>query len=187
MYDNGFWKVCEALDCEQRIKLLRYLISVEKTVFPCVIEIARYFGLGISTVSVHMKKLASVGLVVSKRSNRCVYYRAFPANQTSERVLDALRKFFARYPDTLANRERLFAFLGYVRALSHPRRHAIVRCLSAEPGLDIRTLSLRTDMPPQTADRLWNDLDHAHIVDMSGNVYPPSGEPEATLYALTIS
>jgi len=187
MYDNGFWKVCEALDCVQRIKLLRYLLSVEKTEFPCVSEIAHYFYISCAATSIHLKQLANAGLVVSKRSDRRVYYRAFAANPTAERVLDVVRHFLAAHPDTIDNRERLFAFLAYVRALSHPRRHAIIRCLAAEPGLDIKTLAVRTDMPPQTADRLLNDLDRAHIVDLTGRVVPPPEDPEATLLDLTLA
>jgi len=35
-HDNGFWKVCEALDCPTRVELLRHLMEIEKTAFPCV-------------------------------------------------------------------------------------------------------------------------------------------------------
>jgi len=187
MYDNGFWKVCEALEGVQRIKLLRYLFSVEKTVFPCIFELAHYFHISCPAVSVHMRQLANVGLAVSKRSDRRVYYRAFAANPTARRVLDVMRNFLGSHPDTIDNKERLFAFLAYAHALSHPRRHAIVRCLAAEPGLDIKALAIRTDMPPQTADRLLNDLDHNHIVDLNGRVIPPPEDPEATLLALTLA
>jgi len=75
----------------------------------------------------------------------------------------------------------------YAHALSHYRRNAIVRCLHREPGLDLKELSVRTDMPPQTVDRLWSDLGRARIVDMDGRVFPPSFEPEATLLNLTVA
>lgn len=183
MNENGFWKVCEALDCEQRVALLRYLLSFEKSEFPCVNELAEHFRLSNATMSVHLKKLATVGLVSSKRSDRRVYYRAFATTPTGEQVLTVLRDFFATYP----NENRMRDFMVYVHALSHIRRHVVVRCLSATPSLDMKALAVQTDMPPQTADRLCGELDHAHIVDLNGEVVPPPGNPEATLLALTLA
>jgi len=29
MGENDFWRVCEALDCSQRVELLRYLLAEE--------------------------------------------------------------------------------------------------------------------------------------------------------------
>jgi len=183
MMENGFWKVCEALDCEQRIELLRYLLSVEETEFPCVNELAERMGLSSATVSVHLKKLSTAGLVASKRSDRRVYYRAFATTDDGVRVIESLRALFASCP----NDERLWRFRKYAHALSHVRRNAIVRCLNAEPGLALRELAARTDMPPQTADRLWGELNKARIVDLNGTVVAPEGDPEATLLELTLA
>ena len=179
---NGFWKVCEALDCELRIKLLRYLLAVEKTEFPCVNELAEKFQVSAAAMSVHLKKLATVGLVASKRADRRVYYRAFAATAEGERVLASLRKVFGAH----SNAERFRELREYAHALSHPRRHLIVRCLHNEPGLSLAELAQRTDMPPQTADRLWGELGKAHIVDLNGMVFAPKREPEATLLELTL-
>lgn len=180
---NGFWKVCEALDCELRIELLRYLLAVEKTEFPCVNELAEKFQVSAAAMSVHLKKLAMVGLVVSKRADRRVYYRAFAATAEGERVLASLRRTFESHP----NAERFCELRKYAHALSHPRRHLIVRCLYEEPGLSLAELALRTEMPPQTADRLWGELEKAHIVDLNGVVISPEIESEATLLELTLA
>lgn len=94
-----------------------------------------------------------------------------------------MRVLFASCP----NVERLQRLREYAHALSHVRRHAIVRCLHAEPGLSVTELSVCLEMPPQTADRLWGELDKAHIVDLNGNVVAPEGDPEATLLELTLS
>ena len=102
---NGFWKVCEALDCELRIELLRYLIAVEKSEFLCVNELAEKFQVSAAAMSVHLKKLAMVGLIVSKRADRRVYYRAFAATVESERVLASLRKMFESHPKAERFRE----------------------------------------------------------------------------------
>jgi len=180
--DNEFWKVCEALDCEQRVELLRYLMAVEDAEFPCVNELAERFGVSSAAMSVHLKKLSNVGLVSSKRADRRVYYRAFPTTEEGERVLAALRGYFAASPDDERRRDLAI----YIHALSHGRRHAIVRCLAKSPGLEIRELSVRTDMPPATVDRLFGELNKAHIVDLNSRVVRPDIEPEATLLNLTL-
>ena len=41
-------------------------------------------------------------------------------------------------------------------------------------------------MPPATADRLFGDLNKAHIVDLNASVVLPESEPEATLMELTL-
>ena len=90
MKENGFWKVCEALDCERRIELLRLLLIGEKTDFPCVNELSERMDLSSATVSVHLKKLATAGLAISKRTDRRVYYRAIATTGDGERVTSAL-------------------------------------------------------------------------------------------------
>jgi len=70
---------------------------------------------------------------------------------------------------------------------AHHRRNVIVRCLSATPGLGPMDLALRTDMPPQTADRLCGELDKARIVDLNATVIPPESDPEVTLLELTLA
>lgn len=183
MGENGFWKVCEALDCELRIELLLYLLAVETSEFPCVNELAEKFHVTSAAMSVHLKKLSLAGLVASKRANRCVYYRAFATTDDGARVIGALRVLSASRP----NAARLRRLREYAHALSHQRRHAIVRCLKAEPGMSLAELAVRTEMPPQTADRLWGDLEKAHIINLSGTVVVPDSDPEATLLELTVA
>ena len=114
MIENNFWKVCEALDCELRIKLLRYLISVETTEFPCVGELAKRFEVSNAAMSIHLKKLALAGLVSSKRADSYVYYRAFATSAESDCVIASLREFFATNPDI----DRQTQFIAYVHILS---------------------------------------------------------------------
>jgi len=180
--ENEFWKVCEALDCEQRIGLLRILLSGDKAEFPCVNELAERMNLSSATVSVHLKKLSQAGLVASKRADRRMYYRAFATTDSCARVIESLRTLFASCPTA----ERISRLREYAHALSHVRRNAIVRCLLAEPGLSMSALAVRTDMPPQTADRLWGELNKAHIIDLNGRVVAPESDPEATLLNLTL-
>ena len=183
MKENEYWKICEALDCERRLSVLRFLIEAQTTEFLSVSELAEKFDMSEPGMSVHLKKLADVGLVSSKRSDRRVYYRAFVTNELAERTIASLRAFFARRPDAT----RVDELLKYVHALSHHRRNAIVRCLNSLPGLSLKELANKTDMPPQTADRLWGELNKAHIVDLNGAVVPPGHQPEATFLELTVT
>lgn len=183
MKENEFWKMCEALDCKQRIELLRFFLVGEKTDIPCVNEFAERMVLSSATVSVHLKKLATVGLVVPRRANRRIYYYAFATTGDGVMVLEALRTFFLSRPSA----ERLRQLRDYAHALSHVRRNAIVRCLYGCPGLSLKELSMKTDMPPQTASRLLGDLSKAHIVDLRGVVVAPEGDPESTLLELTLA
>lgn len=183
MNENGFWKVCEALDCAQRLELLRILLLHETTEFPCVGELAERLNLSIATVSVHLKKLATAGLVVSKRTERRIYYRAFATTEDGAKVVEALRTMFVSWSDE----ERFQSFREYAHALSHVRRHTIVRCLHKSPGLPLMELAVRADMPPKTAARLYDELGKAHIVDLTGTVIAPERNPEATLLELTLA
>ena len=183
MKENEYWKICEALDCERRLSVLRFLFEAETTEFLSVSELAEKFDMSEPSMSVHLKKLAGVGLVSSKRADRRVYYRAFATNELSEPTIAALRAFFARRPGA----SRVDELLKYVHALSHHRRNAIVRCLNSLPGLSLKELANKTDMPPQTADRLWGELNKAHIVDLNGAVVPPRHQPEATFLEFTIA
>ena len=182
MEENEFWRVCETLDNEKRMALLRYLLADRKE-FPCVIEIAEKFGLGLAATSAYLKKLQDVGLVASKREERRIYYRAYATTPEGERVVSAFRTFFETNPSG----ERMLSLMGYVRALSHYRRHAIIRLLNDMPGLDVEEIGHRLDMPRTTADRILAQLDKARIVDLNRIVRRPATQPEATLLDLTLS
>ena len=182
MGENEFWRVCEALDNEKRMALLRYLLADRKE-FPCVIEIAEKFGLGLAATSVYLKKLQDVGLVASKREERRIYYRAYATTPEGERVVSALQAFFETNPP----RERMLQLMGYIRALSHYRRHAIIRLLNDMPGLDMEEIGHRLDMPRTTVDRILAQLGKARIVDLNRIVRRPEDQPEAIFLDLTLS
>ena len=182
MGENEFWRVCEALDNEKRMALLRYLLADRKE-FPCVIEIAEKFDLGLAATSVYLKKLQDVGLVASKREERRIYYRAYATTPEGERVVSALQAFF----ETKPSRERMLSLMGYIRALSHYRRHAIIRLLNDMPGLDMDEIGHRLDMPRTTVDRILAQLGKARIVDLNRIVRRPEAQPESIFLDLTLS
>ena len=183
MIENNFWKVCEALDCELRIKLLRYLISVETTEFPCVGELAKRFEVSNAAMSIHLKKLALAGLVSSKRADSYVYYRAFATSAESDCVIASLREFFATNP----NMDRQSQFIAYAHILSHYRRNRLLRTLQNAPTNDIRDLVKKIEMPQKTVIRLFSELNNAGIIDSSGNIRNCDIEPESTLLKLTLA
>ena len=182
MGENEFWRVCEALDNEKRMALLRYLLADRKE-FPCVIEIAEKFGLGLAATSAYLKKMLDVGLVASKREERRIYYRAYATTQEGERVVSALQALFETNP----MRERMVSLMGYIRMLSHYRRHAVIRLLNEMPGLDMEEIGHRLDMPRTTVDRILAQLGKARIVDLNRIVRRPEVQPEATFLELTLS
>ena len=182
MGENEFWRVCEALDNEKRMALLRYLLADRKE-FPCVIEIAEKFDLGLAATSAYLKKMLDVGLVASKREERRIYYRAYATTPEGERVVAALQAFFETNPP----RERMLSLMGYVRALSHYRRHAVIRLLNDMPGLDMEEIGHRLDMPRTTVDRILAQLGKTRIVDLNRIVRRPEAQPEATFLDLTLS
>ena len=121
--------------------------------------------------------------VIRPRSRKLSQNAAFPTTPEGARVIEALRSLFSGRP-TESRKNRL---LEYAHALSHYRRHAIVRCLHATPGLPLKDLSQRTDMPPPTACRLLGELGKAQIVDLNLAAVSPKEEPEKTLFALTVA
>ena len=182
MIENNFWKVCEALDCELRIKLLHYLISVETTEFPCVGELAKRFEVSNAAMSIHLKKLALAGLVSSKRADSYVYYRAFATSKEGECVISSLREFFATNP----NMDRQSLLITHAHILSHYRRNRILRTLKDAPTNDTMDLARRIEMPQRTVTRLFSELNKASFIDPCGNIRICDTEPEATLLRLTL-
>ncbi len=182
MGENQYWRVCEALDNEKRIELMRYLLADRKE-FPCVIEIAEKFNLGLAATSVYLKKLLDVGLVSSKREERRIYYRAFATTAEGERTVASLRMFFESRP----SRDRILQVATYIHALSHYRRHAVIRLLNENPGMEVEEIGHRTDMPRTTVDRILAQLDKARIVDLNRNVCRPNSQPEETLLEMALA
>lgn len=68
---------------------VRILLSLEKGEL-CVCQITEMFGLAPSTVSKHLTMLNQAGLVLSRKSERWVYYR-LPQRKSSALVRNTLR------------------------------------------------------------------------------------------------
>lgn len=180
MDNNTFWKVCAALDNLTRIEMLRLLMETKD--YPCVSEIADELDISIPVASLYLKQLREVHLISCKRADKRMYYRAFPEGDVGEAVIDAFKEFFKTAP----SQKRIEELLVYVHALSHPRRNLFIRYFSDHPKADILSFCSKADVPLTTASRIFNQLGHAHIVDLTLQVVPPSANPERMLLRLTI-
>ncbi len=180
MNGNTFWKVCAALDNPTRIEILRLLI--ESKDYPCVSEIADELDISIPVASLYLKQLREVHLISCKRTDKRMYYRAFPEGDVGETVIGVFKEFFRTSP----SQERIEELLKYVQALSHPRRSLFIGYFNDHPGADILSFCRKADVPLTTASRIFNQLGHAHIVDLTFKVVPPPANPERMLFRLTI-
>ena len=179
---NEFCNICSALDNPVRIDLLRLLVE-SKTEFPCVIEIAEKLHICLSIASSYLKQMREAGLVSSANADRRVYYRAFPTNDKASKTLATLKDFLAREPSPA----RLAEFLKVVHALSNRRRLSYLRYLNKNP--DARTVDAARELgiPTATLDRMFDQLGHAHLIDVHGAVTSPAREPEDTILALALA
>ena len=179
---NEFCNICSALDNPVRIDLLRLLVE-SKTEFPCVIEIAEKLHICLSIASSYLKQMREAGLVSSANADRRVYYRAFPTNDKASKTLAALKDFLAREPSPA----RLAEFLKVVHALSNRRRLSYLRYLNKSPAPRTVDAARELGIPTATLDRMFDQLGHAHLVDVHGAVTPPAREPEDTILALALA
>lgn len=64
-------KIFKALCNETRLKIVKFLLEGEK----CVCEIVPFTKRTQSTVSIHLAKLESLGIVKARREGKSVYYK----------------------------------------------------------------------------------------------------------------
>ena len=179
--ENDFWKVCAALDNPVRLDLLKMLVE-SKNEFPCVLEIAEKMRLCCGTTSAYLKQLREVGLVSSACADGRVFYRAFPTREQGRKALNTLTAFFETRPTD----SRLAEFFKVVRALAHRRRLSYLRHLDRNPGVRLIDAARALGVPCATLDRMFDQLGHAHLVDLHGCVTPPGRDPEDALLALAL-
>lgn len=75
-------KIFKALSDETRLKIIRSLLDGEKCVCDLVISAKR----SQPTVSIHLAKLANLGILSSRREGKSIYYRI-----KNEKVIEILR------------------------------------------------------------------------------------------------
>ena len=82
---NEFMAITKALSDPNRVRMLLSLRRGEL----CVCQITELFGLATSTISKHLSILSQAGLILSRKTERWVYYR-LPDKPTSVTVREAL-------------------------------------------------------------------------------------------------
>jgi DNA-binding transcriptional ArsR family regulator len=102
---RGVMAITKALSDPNRVRILLALRRGEL----CVCQITEMFGSAPSTVSKHLSILHHAGLIVSRKSERWVYYR-LPDNAALAAVREALRwvhKSLAKSDESRADAKKL--------------------------------------------------------------------------------
>ena len=102
---RGFMAITKALSDPNRVRILLALRGGEL----CVCQITELFGFAPSTVSKHLSILHHANLILSRKSERWVYYR-LPEKTAAVAVREALdwvHKSLAKTPEAAADARKL--------------------------------------------------------------------------------
>jgi ArsR family transcriptional regulator, arsenate/arsenite/antimonite-responsive transcriptional repressor len=104
-----FMAITKALSDPNRVRILLSLRRGEL----CVCQITELFGLATSTVSKHLSILNQAGLILSRKTERWVYYRLPDKSAPVEvrEALDWVRKSLAKTEEAAADGRRLAKIL----------------------------------------------------------------------------
>lgn len=102
---NEFMAVTKALSDPSRVRMLLALRRGEL----CVCQITELFGLAPSTISKHLSILQRAGLILSRKTERWVYYRLpeKSAPVVVREALDWVKKSLAKSGEAAADARRL--------------------------------------------------------------------------------
>jgi DNA-binding transcriptional ArsR family regulator len=109
MITREFMNITRALADESRVRMLLALRDREL----CVCQITELFGYAPSTVSKHLSILSQAGLILSRKTERWVYYR-LPGSSAAVAVREALgwvQKSLAKSEQADADAKKLKAIL----------------------------------------------------------------------------
>jgi ArsR family transcriptional regulator, arsenate/arsenite/antimonite-responsive transcriptional repressor len=104
-----FMAITKALSDPGRVRILLALRRHEL----CVCQITELFGLAPSTVSKHLSVLHHAGLILSRKTERWVYYRLPDKSATVEvrEALDWVQKSLNKTDEIIADAKRLAKIL----------------------------------------------------------------------------
>jgi ArsR family transcriptional regulator len=102
---RDFMAITKALSDPNRVRVLLALRRHEL----CVCQITELFGLAPSTVSKHLSVLSHAGLVLSRKTERWVYYRLAgkTAPVVAREALDWVHKSLGQTEEAVADTKRL--------------------------------------------------------------------------------
>jgi ArsR family transcriptional regulator len=100
-----FMAITRALSDPNRVRILLLLRRGEL----CVCQITELFGLATSTISKHLSVLQQAGLILSRKTERWVYYRLpdQSAPVAVREALDWVQKTLAKTDEALADAKQL--------------------------------------------------------------------------------
>lgn len=156
IYRPTIWRTCRALMNERR---LACLAVVSETPGLSVGNIAERAGIPENQASINLRALQARGLLTARRDGRWIRYfaEADPLVEHASTVLTAVRLELRKGGAT----EQLIEAL---RAFTHSRRLAILRCLTLQRGATCEELVLRTHISRPAVCRHLSTLCRAGLV-----------------------
>ena len=155
------WKSCRVIASETRLRLLWEIFEAEELT---VMELQFLVGISLGNASNQLRLLNDYGLIVSRRSEMSVIYRA-EANEAvkfSRELLKALHGCYVRS-------ESFAEIIQQATALTHQRRIEIVRALQ-KAALDFQSLQDATGMSMPALSRHLNKLERRGFVKRTGKL-----------------
>ena len=131
---DGFAEVAKALGNGRRAELIDVLAQGERHVD----ELAAEIGQSIANTSFHLRTLATIGLVATRRDGNRIYYRL--ASEQVAALWASLRAVAVAHHDAID--DLAIAYLGHRDDLEQVRRHELARRLAEG---DVIVIDVRPD------------------------------------------
>ena len=153
MKEREFWKVCKKLNNEERVDVLRRVMSsMDKDGLP-VEQISGFVRIEQPATSTYLMQLENdCGLVSSKRAGRYCLYRAEPdhADEKAACLFAALKCYFMKethgFEFVNGNRPEKPAFMAVLPALANKVRAKVVGILREKGRIDKPALMKETGL-----------------------------------------
>ena len=197
MKTREFWKVCKKLANEERLDVLRKVMTIPEADGLPVGQIADAVHAGQPATSIYLAELQDTcGLVASRRAGRyCLYYPAPDASDAKAVALfEALRKFFlAERPAwTSVNGTRPPAprFLAVLPALANATRVRLLGFIRTEGRTDRAKIGKATGFTELNMRRHLSYIATCGLVNVCGDDVvwcEPSDETSRTLLDLSLT
>jgi len=172
---SEFWRTCRAVSTESRLQLLWLLFEADEL---CVKELAKGAEITESYASYQLKVLLLGGVVLFRRENMNVIYRAKadPRREQAVELLVALKKSWEQNMP-------LNSVAWQMTTFTHGRRIEIVRLLINGP-LSFNELMKQSGMTSSALSRGLLKLESRRVVVWDGDLYrvtQPKGQLGTTL------
>ena len=197
MKTREFWKVCKKLANEERLDVLRKVMTMPEEGGLPVGQIADAVHAGQPATSIYLAELHDTcGLVASCRAGRyCLYYPAPDASDAKAVALfEALRKFFlaerAAWASVNGSRPPASKFLSVLPALANATRVRLLGFIRAEGRTDRAKIGKVTGLTELNLRRHLSCIATCGLVNVCGDDVvwcEPSDETSRTLIDLSLT